>query len=67
MDQGRRHVDEFRAQVDIHLARLVHVRQVLLRNGGDWDVLDLDLLLADQVQQQVERPVILLQLEIERR
>jgi chromosome condensin MukBEF ATPase and DNA-binding subunit MukB len=67
VDQGRRHVDELRAQIDIHLARLLHVSEVLRRDGGDGDVLDVDLLLADQVQQQVQRPLILLQMDIQRR
>ncbi len=53
MDQGRRHVDELRAQIDIHFARFVHILQVLRGDGRDGDILDVDLLLADQIQQQV--------------
>ena len=66
MDQGGRHVHEFGPQIDIHFPRLIHVLQVLRSDGCDRDVLDIDLLSADQVQQQVQRPVILRQVEIER-
>ena len=65
MDQGGRHVDELGAQVDIHFARFFQVLQVLGGDGGDGDILDVDLLLADQVQQQVQRALILFQVEIE--
>ena len=65
VDQGGRHVDEFGAQIDIHFTRFVHVLEVLRRDGGDRDVLDFNLLFADQVQQQIERPIVLLQMEIE--
>ena len=45
---------------------LLHVLQVLRRDGGDGDVVDVDLLLADQVQQQVERTLVVLQVDIQR-
>ena len=45
----------------------LHVLQILLRDGGDGDVVDVDLLLADQVEQQIQRPVVLLQVKIQRR
>ena len=67
MDQSGLHIDELGAQIDIHFARLIQILQVLRRNGCDWDILDIDLLGADQVQQQIEGPVILCQVEIERR
>ena len=67
MDQGRRHVDEFGAQIDIHFPRLIHEFQILRGDGRDGDVFDIDLLLADQVQQQVERSLILFQVKTERR
>ena len=64
VDQRRRHVNEFRAQLDVHGQRLLHVIQVLGSNLSDGDVVDVDLLLADQIQQQVEGPIIVLQMEI---
>ena len=65
VDQGGRHVDELGAQIDVHFARLFHEFQILGSDGSDGDVFDVDLLLADQVQQQVQRSLILLQMEIE--
>ena len=53
-------------QLDVHLQGALHILQVLRRNLGDGDVVDVDLLLADQVQQQVERPVVMFEVEIER-
>ena len=67
VDQGRGHVEELGADVDIHLASLIEIRQVLRGDGGDWDVLDVDLLFADQVQQQIQGALILRQVNIQRR
>ncbi len=64
VDQRRGHVDELGAQVDIQLAGLFHVREVLLRDGCDGDVLDFDLLAADQIEKQIERTVVVLQVEV---
>ena len=64
VNQRRRHVDELRSQIDIQLARLFHVRKILRGDGGDGDVLDIDLLLANQVQQQIERPFVVLQMDV---
>jgi len=41
-----------------------HVFQVLAGDPGDGDVVDVDLLLADQVEQQVERPLVGLELNV---
>jgi hypothetical protein len=67
MDQRRGNVDEHRAELHVHLRRLLDVVQVLVRDLRDWNVLDVDLLLADQIQQQVERSIVLFQVEIKRR
>ena len=66
LDQGRGHVDELGAQLDIHLRGASDVLEILRGNLRDGDVIDVDLLLADQVQQQVERPVVVFEMEIER-
>ncbi len=66
MDQRRGHVNEFGAQLDIQLHGALHVFQVLLRDGGDGDVVDVDLLLADEIEQQVQRTIVLLQVKIKR-
>ena len=44
----------------------LHVFEVLRRDLRDGDVVDVDLLLADQVQQQVERAVVVFQVKIQR-
>ena len=41
--------------------------QVLRGDGGDGDVVDVDLLFADQVQQQIERPLVVLQVNVQGR
>ena len=67
MDQGRGHEDELRADIEIHLARLIEISQILRSDGGDRDVADVDLLLADQIQQQIERPVVVIEMDVQRR
>ncbi len=67
LDQRGRHVDEFGGQFDIHRQRLLHEVEVLRRDLRDGDVVNVDLLLADQVEQQVERPIVMFQVKIERR
>ena len=67
VDERGRHVDELGPQIHIHLPGLPHVLQILGGDGGDGDVFDVDLLLADQVQQQVQRALVLLQVDVERR
>ena len=66
VDERGRHVDELRAQFDIHLRGLLHVFQILLRDPSDGDVVNVDLLLPDQVQQQVQRAIVLLEVKIQR-
>ncbi len=46
------------------LIDILHVLRVLI--CAIEDVVDVDLLLADQVQQQIERAVILVQVEVQR-
>ncbi len=67
VDQRRGHVDELGAQLDVQFHGALHVFQILLRDGGNGDVVDVDLLFANQVEQQVERTIVLLQVEIKRR
>ena len=58
---------ELGADVEVHFARLIEVAQILRGDGGDGDVADVDLLLANEVEQQVERPVIAVEVNVERR
>jgi len=58
VDQQRGRVDKLAGHVHVGGLELVHVGQKLRRDLGDGNVVDVDVLLADQVQQQVERAVI---------
>ena len=64
MNQGGRHVHELGAQVHVQLPGLFHVLQILRGDGGDGNVLDIDLLPANQVQKQIERPFIMFQMDV---
>jgi hypothetical protein len=58
VDEQRSGVDELAGHVHVAGLELVHVGQELRRDFGDGNVVDVDVLLADQVQQQVERAVV---------
>ena len=53
--QLRRNRQEGTCAVHIQIAEIVHIRQILRRDFGNEDILDIDLRFVDQVQQQVER------------
>ena len=55
VDQRGRHENEFARHVDIHLLERAKIVEVLLGDFGNGNVVDVDLLLADQVEQEVER------------
>ena len=58
VDQQRSHINEVRRRIHLGLLQALHVGQKLGRDPADGDVVDIDVLLADQVQQQVQRPVV---------
>ncbi len=58
VDQQRGHVDELAGGVDVGLLELVGVVKKLRRDAGDGDVVDVDVLLANKVEQKVERAVV---------
>ena len=58
MDQRRRHVDEVAGDVDIQLFELVQVIEILLGDFGDGNIVDVHLLLANQIEQEIERPFV---------
>ena len=66
MDQCRGHVDELRAQFDIHLRGALHIFEILRCDLRDRDVIDLDFLFPDQIQQQIERAIVMFQVKIKR-
>src|SRR5512134_2474814 len=57
VQEGRRHDEEFARNVQVQRLHRVEIGQVLLRDPRDRDVMDIELVLADQVQQEVERPL----------
>jgi hypothetical protein len=57
VDQHRGHQQVFGRQFEVVFADLVDVDQILARDLGHRDVEDVEVLLADQVEQQVQRPL----------
>ena len=55
VDQSGGHVDEIGGDVYIEFFELVQVVEILLGDFGDGDVVDVHLLLADEIKQQIER------------
>ena len=58
-------LDELRPDVHIEFPGLVEIGQILLCYLRDRDIPNVDLLLADQIQQQVERAFVLVEAELE--
>ena len=58
VDEERGGVDKLPGHVHIAGLELVHIGQELGRDFGDGDVVDVDVLLADKVEQEVERAVV---------
>ena len=50
--------EEIAYRVDVHLAEHLEVLQVLIRDAGDGQLGDFDLVLAHQVQEQVQRTAV---------
>src|ERR1035437_3199697 len=55
VNQHRGHINKFGRHVHIEFANFLDVGQILRRDARDGNVINVDILLADQVQQQVER------------
>src|SRR5208282_5978842 len=55
VNQHRSHVDELGGDVYVVFPYALDVGEVLRRDFGDGNVVDVDVLLADQVEQQVKR------------
>ena len=58
VDQRRGHENEFPGHIDVQLLKQMEVVEVLLRDPRNRDIVDVDLLLANQVEQQVQRPLV---------
>ena len=57
MDQRRRHHQELTGDVEIQVLHQLDVVEVLLGDQRDRDVVDVHLVLANEVQEQIERPL----------
>jgi len=64
VDQRGCHVDKLGAEVEIQLPRFVHVFEVLRGYGRDRDIFDIDLLLAYEVEQKIQRTLIPFQVDV---
>src|SRR5947209_17321837 len=58
MDQHRSHINEISRDVHVEFANLLYIREVLRGDPGDGDIVDVDILLANEVEQEVERPFV---------
>jgi hypothetical protein len=58
VDQQGSHVDEFRRNVHVQVLQVFHIPKILSRDFGNGNVININILLADKVQQQIERAVI---------
>ena len=58
VDEQRCGVDELAGDVDVRAFELVDIGQELGGDAGNRDVVDVDVLLADEVKEEVERSVI---------
>jgi hypothetical protein len=65
-DQRRRHLQELPGPLQLQPVHLRDHRQELLGDARDRDVEDVDVLLANQVQQEVERPLEAIQAHLQR-
>ena len=61
--QRRGHHHELARNIRVELGEHLDVGDVLLGDPGDGDVVDVHLVPADQVQQQIERPVVDVQVD----
>jgi hypothetical protein len=64
VDEVRRHDHETRPRLEIERLERVHELQVLLRDPLDRDVVDIHLILLDEVEEQIERSLEDLELDL---
>ena len=49
------HVNKIRRDIDIEFFDLMEIIEILFGDFGDGNIVDVHLLLADQIKQQIER------------
>ena len=57
VNERGRHDEELAGHVEVQFLHQVEVVEILLRDQRDRNVVDIHLVLLDQVQQQIERPL----------
>ena len=55
------HGDELTGHLQIHLLALLQIRQILVKDQGNGDVLYFNFVFAQQEQDQIQRPLEILQ------
>ncbi len=58
VDEERGHVDELAGSVDVGLPEVAGVVEELRGDAGDGDVVDVDVLFADEVKEEIERAIV---------
>ena len=58
---NRGHGDKLAGHLQVHLLAPVQIRQILLQNGGDLDILYFNFILAQQLKNNIQRPLKILQ------
>ena len=66
LDERGRHDEVFARDTQIELPHRVDVGEILLRDEGDGDVEDVDLMRLDEVEQKIERTFELTDLKVQR-
>jgi hypothetical protein len=64
VNQRRRHHQEFPRDIQVQLLHQPEVAEILLGNEGNRDVVDVHLVLANEVQEEIQRPLERLELDL---
>ncbi len=57
VDERCGHNEEFRSNLEVELLHDFEILEILLRDFCNRDVVDINLVLLEQMQQQIERPL----------
>ena len=58
MDQQRGHIDELGGHIHVEVFQGFHIRQILRSDPGDRNVIDVDVLLANEIKEQIEGAIV---------
>ena len=57
----RRHLDKLARDLHVHPLHFVQISQILLQNCGNGHILNFDFILAQQLKNNIQRPLKILQ------